>query len=70
MSMLLIYMWFVTQWTTQYLKDVSLPKIVVRLPPDIYFFYRECGLASPGAQPFFRLANNGIMVMAAGPHKL
>ena len=34
-----------------HLKDVSLPKIPGRLPPD--FFYRERGVTSPGANLSF-----------------
>ena len=35
------------------LKDISLPKIPERLPPDFTFlFYRKRGFASPGAELF------------------
>ena len=37
------------------------------LTPRLYFFYRERGFASPGAELLLWLANNGIMVMAARP---
>ena len=35
--------------------DVSLPKIPERFPPSLYFFFRECGLASPGAEFLFAI---------------
>ena len=68
--MLLIYMLICYSVNCKTAKRCLTPKNTGALTPRLYFFYREHGLASPEPELFLLLKNNGILVMAAHPHKL